>query len=183
MHIDRFTRFSGSAIAMIVLIVALTSTGSLVFACAAPFAAVAAFAAITMGRKTGLALVGAVWLANQIIGFAVLGYPQTVDTIAWGPAMGLAAVAAFLVAHALAARLEDRSLALMLPATFIASFVAYHIALFATGYPLEGSEATLATDVVARVFEIDLVAFAGFSLLYWIWAHFIRPARPAAKHA
>lgn len=46
-----------------------------VFACAVPFAALAALAAFDSERRDGLLLIGAVWLVNQVYGFAVLGYP------------------------------------------------------------------------------------------------------------
>jgi len=182
MHSDSLTRFSGGTIVMIVLIAALSVTGSLMFACAAPLAAIAALAACTMGRTTGAALVVAAWLSNQIVGFGVLHYPQTFDTFAWGAAMGISAVAAFFVAHAVMTRLEGRPLALALPVTFLAAFVAYQAALFVTGYPLDGSEATLSGDVIARVFEVDMVAFAGLLVLYWAWTYFVRPQQ-TATHA
>ena len=47
-----------------------------VFACAVPFAALAALAAFDTDRRDGLLLIGAVWLVNQVYGFAVLGYPM-----------------------------------------------------------------------------------------------------------
>jgi hypothetical protein len=49
----------------------LLATG--VFACAIPFAALAALAALDTEHNDGPLLVGAVWLANQVYGFAVLG--------------------------------------------------------------------------------------------------------------
>jgi hypothetical protein len=182
MHSDSLTRFSGNVILMIVLIAALSVAGSLAFACAAPLAAIAALAALSMGRTTGVALVVTAWLSNQIVGFGFLHYPQTFDTFAWGAAMGSSAVVAFLVAHALRTRLEDKHVALTLSVTFLVAFAIYQLALFVTGYPLEGSEATFSGDVVARVFQVDVVSFAGLLALYWAWSHFVGPSE-SAKHA
>jgi hypothetical protein len=180
MH-DSFTRFSGSTIVMIILVSALSVIGSLAFACAAPLAAIAAFAALTMGRTTGVALVGTAWLSNQIVGFGLLHYPQTVDTFAWGAAMGVSALIAFFVAHVVVERLQGRSPVLTVPLAFVVAFAIYQMVLFVTGYPLEGSEATLSPDVVGRVFEVDLVAFGALMSLLWAWnlARSATSARPA----
>lgn len=181
MH-DSFARFSGSTIAMIVLIAALGIVGSLAFACAVPLAAIAALAGLTMSRKTGLALVGTAWLSNQIVGFGFLHYPQTVDTVAWGAAIGISAIVAFLAVRAATGRLQGRSPIVTLPAAFFVAFAVYQLILFVTGYPLEGSEATLSRDVVARVFDVNLVAYTGLLLVQWAWSNFVRSA-DSASHA
>src|SRR5438132_11138011 len=61
-------------------------------ACAVPLVAFAAAAALTLSRRDGLVLIAAVWLANQLVGFAVLGYPWTASTLAWGAVLGAVAV-------------------------------------------------------------------------------------------
>jgi len=174
MHVDSFTRFSGSTIVMIVLIAALSITGSLAFACAAPLAAIAALAAFSMSRKTGLALVVTAWLSNQLVGFGLLHYPQTFDTFAWGAALGVSTIVAFLVAHTVVQRMHGQALALTLPVAFLIAFAFYQLALYVMGMPLEGSEATLLGAVVARVFEVNLVSFAALVVFQWAWSHFAR---------
>jgi len=180
MH-DSLDRFSGSTIVMIILVSALSVLGSLTFACAAPLAAIAAFAALTMGRMTGLALVATALLANQLVGFGVLHYPQTVDTFAWGAAMGVSALIAFFVAHLVVERLQGGSPMLTVPLAFVVAFATYLMALFVTGYPLEGSEATLSADVVRRVSEVDFVAFGALLVLQWAWT--MARGAVSAKHA
>lgn len=180
MH-DSLARFSGSTIVMIILISALSVIGSLAFACAAPLAAVAAFGALTMSRKTGLALVGIAWLSNQIVGFGLLHYPQTVDTFAWGAAIGVSALVAFFVAHGAMERLRGQSPILTIPLAFLVAFAVYQLVLFVTGYPLEGSDATLSSDVVGRVFEVNLVSFGVLLLLQWA-SRLVRSVN-SAKHA
>src|SRR6185312_12087757 len=75
------------------LVVAITLS-SFVFACATPFAALAAVGALYLRRREALVMVGAAWLANQFIGYVFLHYPQTTDSFAWGAMIGLAALAA-----------------------------------------------------------------------------------------
>src|SRR5712671_7228737 len=65
-------------------------------ACAVPLAAFAAAAALTLSRQDALVLIVAVWLANQLVGFTVLDYPWTASTVAWGAALGAAAILATL---------------------------------------------------------------------------------------
>jgi len=174
-------RLSGSTIVMIILVSALSVIGSLAFACAAPLAAIAAFAALTMGRTTGLALVGTAWLANQIVGFGILHYPQTADTFAWGAAMGVSALIAFFAAHLVVERLQHQPQVLTIPLAFGVAFSVCQVVLFVTGSPLEGSEATLSSDVVRRVFEVDVVGFGALMILLWAWNLVHRAA--SAKHA
>ncbi|AGK57266.1 hypothetical protein HYPDE_27933 [Hyphomicrobium denitrificans 1NES1] len=181
MH-DSFARFSGGTIVMIVLVAALSIMGSWAFACAAPLAAVAALAGFAMSRKTGLTLVVTAWLSNQIVGFGFLHYPQTFDTFAWGAAIGISAIVAFLAVHAAVGRLQSQSPILTLPLTFVVAFAVYQLVLFVAGYPLEGSEATLSGDIVARVFEVNLASFAGLLLLQWAWGSFVRPVS-STRHA
>lgn len=179
MH-DSLARFSGSTIAMIILISALSVLGSLAVACAAPLAAIAALAALAMSRKTGLALVGIAWLSNQIVGFAFLHYPQTVDTFAWGGAIGISAMVAFWATHMAMERLQRQSPLLTVPLAFLVAFAVYQFVLFVTGYPLEGSDATLSGDVVQRVFEINFVAFGGLLVLLWV-SSLVRSASSARQ--
>ena len=70
----------------IALLVVASVVFSLGFACAVPLAAFAAIAALTLSRRDAFALVGAVWLANQIAGFTLLHYPMDPSTFAWGAA-------------------------------------------------------------------------------------------------
>jgi hypothetical protein len=70
---------------------------------------------------------------------------------------------------------------LTVPLAFVVAFATYQMALFVTGYPLEGSEATLSADVVRRVFEVDFVAFGALLVLQWVWT--MARGAVSAKHA
>jgi hypothetical protein len=80
----------------IALLAAASVAFTLGFACAAPLAAFAAIAALSMPRKDALLLIGLVWLANQAVGFSVLHYPWTADCFAWGIGLGIVALLATL---------------------------------------------------------------------------------------
>src|SRR5215510_1160511 len=76
------------------VLVAASVAFTLGLACAVPLAAFAAAAAFTLPRWDALVLIVAVWLANQLVGFAVLDYPWTASTFAWGAALGAVAILA-----------------------------------------------------------------------------------------
>lgn len=109
---DRFARIGWPF-----LLAAGGAFGSLAFACAAPFVAIAAMSGATLAPRMALATILAMWVANQAVGFSLLDYPQTVNTAAWGLAIGVAVLAA-TAAAALASRRAPRGGA----AAYIAAF-------------------------------------------------------------
>ncbi|HVZ04738.1 hypothetical protein [Hyphomicrobium sp.] len=153
-----------ATIIWVALIAALSVGGSLAFACAAPLAAVAALAGCKMERGAGLALVVAAWLSNQVIGYGVLGYPQTFHSFAWGAAIGGASILAFFGAHAASASAGNRPLSLAIG--FLAAFAIYEFALYLAGIPLSGSAEAFSMPIVTRIFEINVVAFAGLLIFH-----------------
>jgi hypothetical protein len=146
------------------LIAALAVVGSLAFACATPFAAIAALAASRMERSQGLMVVALAWLSNQVIGFAILGYPMTGSSFAWGIAIGLAALLAFIGAGTATASASRRSYGLA--TSFASSFVVYELALYVAGTVLSSSSDAFCIATVSRVFEINLISFVGLLLLH-----------------
>lgn len=112
-----------------VVLVALSAVGSWEFACITPFVAFAVAAGYTLSARAALLTVMAIWLVNQAIGFAVLGYPWTVDTILWGFAIGAAALLASVLASAVM-RLWFRSNVAAIGAAFVVAFGAYEGGLF-----------------------------------------------------
>jgi hypothetical protein len=148
----------------IALIAALTVGGSFVYACAAPFAAIAALAATKMDRTSGLSLVIVAWIANQVVGFGLLGYPLDANTFAWGGAIGLAAITGFAASRAVAT--VEAPLAVTLAVAFMAAFVTYEAALYAASFALGASDEAFSMDVVGYILRINAVSFAGLLVLH-----------------
>lgn len=146
------------------LLVAASVAFTLGFACAVPLAAFAAAAALTLPRRAALVLIGAVWLANQIVGFAILGYPWAADSLAWGAALGVIAVLATLVAQSLAIRLDSAGTVAVSLAAFAAAFAVYEGALLAISVAL-GATDDFAPAIVGWIFAINAGAMAGLLLL------------------
>jgi hypothetical protein len=131
-----------------------STAGSLIFACATPFAAVAAVAVLTLPPRLALVKTMGVWLGNQAVGFLMLGYPLTASALAWGPILGGAAIVATAVAIQVSAQFDRADLR-------------HGLAVFA---------AALATQqglvLAASLFEgtASLTVAAGVSALNAVWA-------------
>src|SRR6516164_8123843 len=81
-----------------VMLIVISAVSSWEFACITPFVAFAVAAGYALSARGALLTVMAIWLVNQAIGFTVLNYPWTVDTILWGFAIGAAALLAAVLA-------------------------------------------------------------------------------------
>jgi hypothetical protein len=138
---------------------------SLGFACAVPLAAFAAIAALTLSRRDAFALVGAVWLANQIAGFALHHYPVTASTLAWGAGLGAVAPLSTLTAQWVKDHLAQRHPVTAI-ATFLAAFAVYEGSLFAISLALANGVSDYAPSIVCRIFAINTAAFAALFLVH-----------------
>lgn len=167
----------------IVSITALCIGGSALYACAAPFAAIAALAAAHMDRRAGLALVVVSWLANQAIGFGLLDYPHTASTFAWGAVIGIGTVAGFAAAKSIAEAGKPAAVSLVL--AFAAAFVSYQTVLYAASFALGGTDHAFSTEVVWHVLKVNALAFGGLLLLHRlaVASTWLRPVPPSASAA
>ncbi len=142
----------------LVLIVIGGAGFSLFFACATPFAALATLAALNMDRREGIIAVVVAWLANQAIGYGMLGYPLTGNSLAWGAAIGLAALLGYGAARAFS---SDRPVRLAVSLPFVAAFAVYEVSLYVAGFVLGTEPAAFAFAVVRHIAEINAVALIG----------------------
>jgi hypothetical protein len=150
----------------IALLVLASAVFSLGFACAVPLAAFAAIAALTLSRRDAFALVGAVWLANQIAGFAIHHYPMTPSTFAWGAALGAVALAATLAAQWVKERLPQGGGGAFAAAAFLAAFAVYEGSLFAISLFVGSGVSNFTPSIVRRILAINFAAFAALYLLH-----------------
>jgi hypothetical protein len=135
--------------------------GSYFFACVFPFAAIATIAALTLDVRRGVALVVATWFANQVVGFTLMHYPQTLDTVALGVSLGLGALVAYAVAHIV---LRNGATPVRAVAALGGAFVAYQLVIYAGALGFGGTE-NFSPAIVARVALNDAVWFAGLVAL------------------
>jgi hypothetical protein len=137
--------------------------GSYGLACVFPFAALAALAVITLPTRQAVVLLGAVWAANQIVGFTLLSYPHDGQALAWGVIIGVAAYAA-LAAAKVAFGAETRLVSVWSVAALAASIIAYQFVMFFGAYAMDGFESST-PEIVATVAGNDALWFAGLGAL------------------
>jgi hypothetical protein len=148
------------------LLVAASIAFSLGFACAVPFAAFGAVAALTLSRRNALLLMGAVWLANQLVGYGLLDYPRTVNSFAWGAVLGVASALTTIVAREAVRRFEKATSLVVAPlAAFMAAFVAYEATLFVVAAALLGGVEDFTPGIIGQVFTINAVAMIGLLVI------------------
>lgn len=165
----------------IALVAALSVAGSLAFACAAPLAAISALAGAKMDRSSGFALVCLAWLSNQIVGFTLLGYPQTGNAFAWGAAICAASVAAFFAVKSAVAFLPSGPVRLI--ASFTAAFAAYELTLVLAGILLGPSVEAFSFQVIARVLTVNVISFIGLLTLHRLATAMVSDLAPAQSPA
>jgi len=135
--------------------------GSYFFACVFPFAAIATIAALTLDVRRGVGLVAGTWFANQVVGFTLMHYPQTLDTAALGVSLGLGALAAYAVAHAV---LLGGSAPLRTVAALGGAFVAYQLIIYAGALGFGGT-GNFSPAIIGRVALNDAIWFVGMAAL------------------
>ena len=139
---------------------------SLALACATPFAAIATAAGANMSRRGALLLTGMAWLANQGVGYLVLGYPTTWDSFAWGGAIGVAA--ALATGAVLLLREKVQSGISTVVAGFVLAFVVYEFVLFAATALLPSGEEAFSLDVIVQILWPNVLALVGLVVLHRI---------------
>ena len=137
---------------------------SLALACAAPFAGLAAVAALVLPARGAVAAVLIAFAANQAVGFGLLGYPTTVDSIAWGVVLAFSAVAAAVAALFVAPRAPVSVLVASVPA-FAAAFLAQQGTVFAAAAVLPAHPDAFVPSVLLTILATNALAFALLGLL------------------
>jgi hypothetical protein len=148
--------------AWLALLLVAAAVSSVTFACVTPFSAFAALLAATLPLRRALGMMAAVWLVNQALGFCALGYPLDGITLAWGGAIGIAALAAVLAAAASVAAAPERGRALALG--FVAAVAVYEGLLYLASLGLGGA-ANFTPDIVAKVALSDAAWLLALAIL------------------
>lgn len=149
------------------------------FACATPFAALATIAALKLQRRDMVLVLTLVWIANQAVGYGLLGYPWTWDSAAWGAAIGIATLLAAITARGLSTT-RPAPLAVSLP--FVAAFTVFELGLYMAGFVLPGADGAFTTGIIWQVFAINAVALCGIFACHQAFllaAYLVRTHSPA----
>jgi hypothetical protein len=111
---------------------------SMIYACVAPFAAVAAFSALVLPRLWALLMVGVFWMANQITGYALLNYPIDFLSFGWGAALGGSALVALFAAQSVIKIFQRKSMPAwaLVPLTFLTALGMQQLTVWLASFPL-----------------------------------------------
>lgn len=156
--------------AWLALLVIAISAFSYVYACAPPFAAFSVLAAMTLSRRDALRTTVALWLVNQVVGYVVLGYPRTVNSVSWGLVMGVVAVMATLVAGQIVSHLQTAGGLTQALVALGGTFAVYEVVLFSIAAAGLGGTESFALPIVARILVVNVVVLAGLYALYRVGA-------------
>lgn len=154
------------------LLLVLSLGCSFALACGMPFAALAAVAVLNLSPRDAGVAVGLGWLANQAIGFGLLGYPVDALTLAWGVALGLSALAAVVAAVFGLRIVKVDHVALKAASCFLVAWLAQQASVFLASLVLGGTATAFALSVVWFIFWTNAAAFCalcGLALLAGKW--------------
>lgn len=145
--------------------------GSWALACMFPFAALATLLAATLPFRKAALWMGGAWLGNQLVGYLILGYPQTANSFSHGAAIGVTAIATLWIANKIFEMLGNRSAATILM-VYAGAFVAYQalLALFAV---FLGGIQNFVPSIVWLVFQNDVLWFLGLGLAFIVLNKFV----------
>lgn len=150
-----------------ILLLTLASTATtLAFACATPFPALAALAAVHMRRSDGVWLMLAAWLASQAVGFCLLDYPRDAGTFGWAAGLATAAVASVLGAYAALRLVPGRSTLVRLGVAYLAGFAAFKLVVLGWAVPLGGIASTIDPAILMRQLVRNGAILIGLYALY-----------------
>jgi hypothetical protein len=147
------------------VLIAVSAAITTVFTCVTPFAAFAVIAAVTASRRDAVMLAVALWLTNQAVGFGLLHYPWTASTLAWGVALGGAAVIGALAALWTFQRLGSLPSSAQGVVAFVASFALYQLTLYVVAVSWLGGTDMFAPGIVSQVLVINAVTLVGLVAL------------------
>lgn len=150
------------------------------FACALPLAAFATIVALTASRREALATMGAIWFANQAIGFAFMHYPLDTTTLAWGGALGVIALLSCETAGFVLRRMggvAGFSLA------FVSAFIVYEGSIFAISLATGRDADDFGVEAVSRIFLINASALIALWARNKLSATFGLDSKPATSFA
>lgn len=170
-----------TAILWPVALVAAAVLFSFALACAMPFAALGALAALFLPWKEALVTAILGWLVNQVIGFGFLGYPTDLTTLAWGAVLGLSAVAAVMAALVSQRHLARHLFLAGALIAFAAALLAQQAVVYAGSWLLPSHPSAFSLPVIWQIGWTNALAFATFGALYGLGAQ--AGIAPSKRHA
>lgn len=150
------------------LMTAASGAASLALACATPFPALAALAAMHVRRTDGLMLIGAAWVVSQIVGFGIKGYPLDGHALLWPVAMACAGAGSLFAAEAVTRGLAKVNPVLRLGLAYVAAYAGFKLVVLVGVNLFDHGWAAFSSEVMVRQFVrygAILIGLAGLHAL------------------
>lgn len=148
---------------------AVSTAASFALACATPFPALAALAATYVRRTDGLILLGASWLAAQVIGFGIKGYPLDGHALLWPTALACAAAGSLFAAEAAMRGLAKLHPALRMGLTYFAAYAGFKLMVLVGVNVFDHGWAAFSPEVLARQVVRYGAILIGLTALHMLW--------------
>lgn len=136
------------------------------FACAVPFAALAALTAVSTDRRSGFILMTALWFSNQVIGFALLDYPLELSCVGGGLMLGISALLSLFGAQLAIYALRRANAFIQAGAALVCAFCAYEGGLYAGTVATASNEGAFCAPVIEQIAVLNAGSFAVLFCLY-----------------
>lgn len=170
-----------TAILLPVALVAAAVLFSFALACAMPFAAIGALAALVLPWREALVTAILGWLVNQVIGFGALGYPTDMTTLAWGAVLGLSAVAAVMAALVSQRQRARHFFVAGALIAFAAALLAQQAVVYAASWLLPSHPSAFSLPVIWQIGWTNALAFVTLGALYSLGS--LAGIAPSKRHA
>ncbi len=170
----------GRTATLAALLVAASVPLTLGFACGLPLAAFATMSAMLLGPAAAVGSILAVWLVNQFVGFAWLGYPMDAGAFAWGAGLGFIALLSLATASAVLAHARG---AAGVGLAFMAAFVVYEGAVYAGCLATRTDVSDFSLASIARILLINVAALGALLAVRALALRSIPEGKSKAAHA
>ncbi|NET06550.1 MAG: hypothetical protein F6K16_17980 [Symploca sp. SIO2B6] len=124
------------------LLTALGSLSNVVYTCTVPLVGFGVIAGATLPRRRAIATMMTMWFVNQLLGFTIHNYPQTLNTFTWGLVLGLGTLLVTLLASIKPSFGSSPmgSHYLWLAVALMGGYVLYECVILLAGFALGGVE-------------------------------------------
>jgi hypothetical protein len=158
----------------LVLLLAVGSTSSVVYP-HPPLVAFGAIAGTTLTPQKALGATTAIWLVNQIFGYGLRQYPQTVESLGWAIAMGIGAllIAGFASLRPQFSQATFKGHCLWVLAIAVAGFVMFEGIILSLGFLLTGSH-VFTWETLGSLFSKEMIWTAALAGVYGAIARYSR---------
>lgn len=146
--------------------IAASTVTTLVLACATPYPALAALAALHARRAEGIALVVAAWIAAHITSFGLLHFSVDATNIAWGAAVGIAAIGSLIAADVTAKAMPNANYVARLSAGYVAAYIGFKAVVLLSVLALDSGWAAFTPEILMRQFVRYGLILAGLLVFH-----------------